>query len=89
MLTEATKAKFESLYLGIRHLNIWQAYYSVVFLLRRLAFVAVLVHLDDKPYALVAVILVLNLTFICYVGYVDPHTQSSQRRLEIFNEALL
>ena len=69
MLTqEAQKAKIGSLFLGIRHFSIFQASYSVIFLLRRLAFIALLVFLEDRPCFVVMLVLILNMTFVCYVG---------------------
>ena len=89
MTVEATKVKFGSLFQGIRHLSVWQSFYSVIFLLRRMAFVLILVFLDERPFLVVALILESNLAFVCYIGYTDPHNQPSLRNLEILNEMLM
>ena len=89
MTLEETNVKYGSLFLGIRHLSIWQAFYSVIFLLRRLIFALIVVILADTPSIVVGFIIALNMTFICYIGQFNPHNTPSSRRIELMNEAFL
>ena len=86
---EATKAKFGSLFLGISFLNIWQAWYSVLFLMRRLIFAAILIFLDERPYIVVLSVVALNLSFIIYLAEIKPHNQPAIHKLELLNECFL
>ena len=54
-----------------------------------MAFVLVLVFLADTPFLVIALVLVQNMAFICYIGQAEPHTQPSLRNLEIMNEVLM
>ena len=42
MSLPTTSSKYGSLFFGIKNLNIWQVFYSVFFLIRRLTFIIVL-----------------------------------------------
>ena len=81
--------KIGSLTLGIRHYTELQALYSVIFMLRRLLFVAALVGLPEHPGLCVRGIIILNITAIGYFCTVQPHDSPIARRLEVVNESLL
>ena len=78
-----------SLSLGIRNYNWMQSLYSVVFLLRRVAFVSILLGLKDQPAIAINLVLLLNIAFVTYFCSVNPHDNIFTHRREIANEALL
>ena len=62
-----TNERFGSLFLGLRNYTLWQAFYSVLFLIRRVVFVCVLVFLEENPGIAMQLLLAANLTFSIYV----------------------
>ena len=81
--------KFGSLTLGIRNYNIFQILYPVVFLLRRVAFVVILIYFKDQPAIAINFVLLLNIAAVTYLCTVEPHDNIFSHRLEMINEALL
>ena len=81
--------KIGSLALGIRRYSRWQALYSVVFMLRRLLFVAALLSLAEQPALCASTIIALNVVAVGYFCTVQPHDSRSAHRLEVVNESLL
>ena len=70
MTEDATNERFGSLSLGIRNLTIWQAYYSIIFLQRRVIFAFILVDPYTTPQLVVAILILLNVAYIYYLGQV-------------------
>ena len=86
MKNEETNKRIGSLFLGIRNYTKWQALYSVVYLLRRLAFVCVLVFIEDMPSIVVILVMTLNMMFIVYLGEARPHNSTTLHKVALFNE---
>ena len=86
MAIKSTKTKFGSLFLGIRSLTLWQTFYSVVFLLRRLVFVVIVIFLEEIPSLAVILVLILNNAFVAYIALASPHNDQVIFYLELLNE---
>ena len=89
VMTENDQAKYGSLALGIRNMTLWQVYYSVVFLVRRLVYTGILIFIEDTPCILVLLVFILNTAFIVYIGTVSPHNDTDSFKREMANEWLL
>ena len=66
---EETKAKYGSLYLGMKTETWLQRLYSPVFMFRRLMYALLTVILADHPTILIHTFLACNLVYWVYLGY--------------------
>ena len=82
------RKKIGSLYVGIRHFNALQVYYTVVFLLRRLVYILMLLSLQQTPALVCCLLLLMNIAYIVYLGVALPHTTPTGRIMEYINETL-
>ena len=80
------KARFGTLYLGLRAKKDLVIGYSVAFLVRRSAFIAITFALFDQPGIQLLSTIILTLLQISYTGYSDLHDTLISKRLELANE---
>ena len=78
-----------SLYPGIRYRTFLSRHYTQVFLVRRLAFIFLLVKLQDQTVLCAISILALNLVYLAYFFVATPHDRPEGKYSEAGNELLL
>ena len=83
------KDKIGSLYLGIKVKSSQQYLYSILFLVRRLIYGAMLISLQNMPVFFSMGLIQLNMMYLYYLGAVQPNDSKTSFVQEISNEVLL
>ena len=89
LATEAFKTRYGALTDRMNSSNSSIRYYQMLFLLRRLAFSAIIVLLPRWPWSQAVLIFVQCFTQIVFVGYAKVFFESYQNKLDLANEYLV
>lgn len=85
----SVKAQIGSLYLGIKTESQWALTYSVVFMLRRSLFVALMFGLQQQPAIQMNLFIYSSNLYLIYLQHVLPYDDSATVLAETCNEAML
>ena len=84
----SVKARIGTLYLGLRPERDHVPSYSMVFILRRLIFVAITFALFNFPGIQIQVFTYVSILYIIYISHMYFHDPKSAKSIEMLNEAL-
>ena len=86
---ESIRNKIGSLYVGVLTKDIFHYLYSIVFLIRRLIYVALLITLKEIPVLFSQGLIILNMMYLYYLIATKPQDSRSSLLMEMFNEGML
>ena len=89
LMDRETKAKYSTMYDGIKTESNVTVSYTFVFLARRLAFVLTVILLQKYDFFKVMIFLWLEGFYVIYVGWYKPHVESVYNMTEKINESVL
>ena len=83
------KTKIGAMYFGLNEKKPRVSFYSIVFLLRRSAFIAVTFLLFARPGLQVEFMAYPTLAYICFISHLNVHETPRQKNIEMMNEVIL